>query len=117
MKNRSIRNSNRLHGLFIQKTSHIVSAPSKYDSHYEVVVVGSGILGSAIAAVLSQDGRRVVIIERDVSEPDRIVGELLQPGGYVALSKLGLCGELINNPCTPHLISLDPKDSPDKERC
>ena len=26
-------------------------------------------------------------------EPDRIVGELLQPGGYRALKKLGLAGE------------------------
>lgn len=57
-----------------------------------MVVVGSGILGSAIAAVLSQDGRRVIIVERDTSEPDRIVGELLQPGGYAALTKLGLRG-------------------------
>lgn len=30
------------------------------------------------------------VIERDLSEPDRIVGELLQPGGYLKLLKLGL---------------------------
>jgi len=29
-------------------------------------------------------------IERDLAEPDRIVGELLQPGGVEALEKLGL---------------------------
>ena len=57
-----------------------------------MVVVGSGVLGSAIAAVLSQDGRDVIVVERDMSEPDRIVGELLQPGGYTALIKLGLEG-------------------------
>ena len=60
-----------------------------------MVVVGSGILGSAIAATLSLDGREVLVIERDLSEPDRIVGELLQPGGYAALSKLGLQGSYI----------------------
>lgn len=76
----------------MQNYRHIVSAPTQYDLQYEVVVVGSGILGSAIAAVLSQDGRRVMVIERDLSEPDRIVGELLQPGGYIALTKLGLKG-------------------------
>lgn len=27
-----------------------------------------------------QDGRRVLVVERDLSQPDRIVGELLQPG-------------------------------------
>jgi squalene monooxygenase len=30
--------------------------------------------------------------ERDLSEPDRIVGELLQPGGVQALRRLGLVG-------------------------
>ena len=39
-----------------------------------------------------QDGRRVHVIERDLIEPDRIVGELLQPGGYLKLVELGLDG-------------------------
>lgn len=30
------------------------------------------------------------MIERDLTEPDRIVGELLQPGGYLKLIELGL---------------------------
>ncbi|KAG8570159.1 hypothetical protein GDO81_011122 [Engystomops pustulosus] len=59
----------------------------------DVVIVGSGVLGSALATVLSRDGRRVAIIERDLKEPDRIVGELLQPGGYQALKDLGLGGK------------------------
>ena len=42
---------------------------------------------------LLQEGRRVQVIERDLSEPDRIVGELLQPGGYLKLIELGLEGE------------------------
>lgn len=67
-------------------------APKSFDCHSGVVVVGSGVLGSAIGAVLARDGRQVTIIERDLSEPDRIVGELLQPGGYRALKKLGLQG-------------------------
>lgn len=33
------------------------------------------------------------VIERDLSEPDRIVGELLQPGGYLRLIELGLQGK------------------------
>ncbi|AWO97084.1 putative squalene monooxygenase [Scophthalmus maximus] len=58
----------------------------------EVVIVGAGVLGSAMAAVLARDGRRVTVVERDLREPDRIVGELLQPGGYKALRELGLEG-------------------------
>lgn len=36
------------------------------------------------------------VIERDLSEPDRIVGELLQPGGYLKLIELGLDGKQEN---------------------
>lgn len=35
------------------------------------------------------------VIERDLTEPDRIVGELLQPGGYLKLIELGLEGKLV----------------------
>ncbi|KAG8515503.1 Squalene monooxygenase, partial [Galemys pyrenaicus] len=56
----------------------------------EVIIVGSGVLGSALAAVLSRDGRKVTVIERDLKEPDRILGEFLQPGGYHGLKELGL---------------------------
>lgn len=59
----------------------------------DVVIVGAGVLGSAMAAVLARDGKKVVVVERDLKEPDRIVGELLQPGGYRALKELGLEGE------------------------
>lgn len=51
---------------------------------------------------LFQDGRRVHVIERDLNEPDRIVGELLQPGGYLKLVELGLEGKHINS--TKHSI-------------
>uniref|UniRef100_A0A8I6AKW2 Squalene monooxygenase n=1 Tax=Rattus norvegicus TaxID=10116 RepID=A0A8I6AKW2_RAT len=56
----------------------------------EVIIIGSGVLGSALATVLSRDGRTVTVIERDLKEPDRILGECLQPGGYRVLRELGL---------------------------
>lgn len=34
----------------------------------------------------------MLVLERDLKEPDRIVGELLQPGGYLKLLELGLGG-------------------------
>lgn len=52
-----------------------------------------------MAAILAQDGRKVTVVERDLKEPDRIVGELLQPGGYRALKELGLEGQL-DSECT-----------------
>lgn len=56
----------------------------------DVIIVGAGVAGSALAYTLGKDGRRIHVIERDLSEPDRIVGELLQPGGYLKLIELGL---------------------------
>lgn len=81
---------------------------------WDLIVVGAGVAGSALAATQgkvhrqhvfhvytrtqpdnliftnTQAGRRVLLLERDLTQPDRIVGELLQPGGYLMLKKLGL---------------------------
>jgi len=37
----------------------------------------------------------VLLLERDLAQPDRIVGELLQPGGYLMLMRLGLAGAVL----------------------
>lgn len=57
---------------------------------FDVIVVGAGIAGPAVAVGFAKQGRKVLVLERDLSEPDRIVGELLQPGGIEALKRLGL---------------------------
>ncbi|KAK9763179.1 Squalene epoxidase [Basidiobolus ranarum] len=57
---------------------------------YEVIIVGAGIMGPVLAYALAKDGRNVLLIEKNWQEPDRIVGELLQPGGVEALQRLGL---------------------------
>ena len=59
-----------------------------------MIIVGAGVAGSALAHALSTIPRpkplRIGLIERSLSEPDRIVGELLQPGGVIALKHLGI---------------------------
>ncbi|ELK08554.1 squalene monooxygenase [Pteropus alecto] len=80
-------------GTGISETTLIEAAASTSISSQndpEVIIVGSGVLGSALAAVLSRDGRKVTVIERELKEPDRIVGEFLQPGGVCVLKDLGL---------------------------
>ncbi|ORZ40905.1 squalene epoxidase-domain-containing protein [Catenaria anguillulae PL171] len=72
------------------------SVPVYQPSHHDIVIVGAGVAGSALAYALAQDGRSVALIERDLSEPDRIVGELMQPGGCLALAQLGL-GDTLDN--------------------
>lgn len=47
-------------------------------------------VGSGLAYGLARSGRNVLLLERDLTEPDRIVGELLQPGGVRALKLLGM---------------------------
>jgi squalene monooxygenase len=64
--------------------------PTMTTEEPDAIIVGAGILGCALAVALGTQGRRIVLIERDLSEPDRIVGELLQPGGVHALRQLGL---------------------------
>jgi squalene monooxygenase len=85
-----------------------------WNAHYDVLVVGAGIAGSALAHALATLPRpappppdatssqgayetgpyprplRVCVLERSLAPPDRIVGELLQPGGVRALRTLGL---------------------------
>ncbi|ODN74363.1 hypothetical protein L202_06775 [Cryptococcus amylolentus CBS 6039] len=56
----------------------------------EIIIIGAGVVGTALAYSLSHTGRKILLIERDLAEPDRIVGELLQPGGVAALVKLGM---------------------------
>ncbi len=54
------------------------------------MIVGAGVAGASLAYALGSEGKRVLLLERDLSEPVRIVGELLQPGGYLKLKELGL---------------------------
>ncbi|TFK62151.1 SE-domain-containing protein [Pluteus cervinus] len=69
---------------------------SRHD-HYDALIIGAGIAGSALAQGLSNQSTksrpiRVLLLERSLAEPDRIVGELLQPGGVRALKALGIEG-------------------------
>lgn len=95
------------YGLFLRRNSSRRAAVERGDSYaattavvggecrsrnsdVDVIIVGAGVAGAALAHTLGKDGRRVRVIERDLTEPDRIVGELLQPGGYLKLIELGL---------------------------
>jgi squalene monooxygenase len=69
--------------------------PSK--SSYDILIVGAGAAGAPLAHALSRasasrpGGRfRIALLERSLAEPDRIVGELLQPGGWDVLRELGM---------------------------
>ncbi|PKS08943.1 hypothetical protein jhhlp_003556 [Lomentospora prolificans] len=80
------------HTSYVQAAADAMPEIRRREKYHEAeaVVVGAGIFGCAIAFALANQGRSVLLLERWMHEPDRIVGELLQPGGVTALRKLGL---------------------------
>ena len=60
------------------------------EPNYDVCIIGAGVAGATMAAALGRAGKKVVVIERNLSERDVIVGELLQPGGVSYLQQMGL---------------------------
>lgn len=60
------------------------------NSKYDVCIVGAGVAGATMAARLGMAGKRILVVERNLSERDVIIGELLQPGGVDSLQKMGL---------------------------
>lgn len=75
-----------------ETTSTADAQEQRRRQHHEadVVIVGAGIVGCAAAVAFGKQGRSVILLERSLKEPDRIVGELLQPGGVAALESLGM---------------------------
>lgn len=66
------------------------------EAKFDAIVIGAGVVGPAIATAFAREGRKVLLIERDWSRPDRIVGELMQPAGIKALKELGMVQALNN---------------------
>ena len=59
------------------------------EMEYDVCIVGAGVVGCSLGRALADQGKKVMVIERDLEEPDKFIGELLQPGGVESLMKLG----------------------------
>jgi 2-polyprenyl-6-methoxyphenol hydroxylase-like FAD-dependent oxidoreductase len=57
---------------------------------HDVVIVGGGIAGSALATVLARDGLDVLVLERQTTYRDKVRGEALSCWGVAELLRLGL---------------------------
>ncbi|MBI1398816.1 FAD-dependent monooxygenase [Hyphomonas sp.] len=57
---------------------------------YDLVIVGGGIGGSALAAVMARAGRRVLLLEKSLQYEDRVRGEWIAPWGVTETKRLGL---------------------------
>src|SRR5207244_52006 len=56
----------------------------------DVVVVGAGIGGSALATALARDGLQVNVLEQTVEYEDRVRGESMMPWGVAEARALGV---------------------------
>ena len=57
---------------------------------FDVCIIGAGVAGGVLAAYLGGNGLRVAVVEKNMAEQERMIGELLQPGGVIKLQELGL---------------------------
>jgi 2-polyprenyl-6-methoxyphenol hydroxylase-like FAD-dependent oxidoreductase len=57
---------------------------------YDVIIVGGGIGGSALATVLARAGRSVLLLEQTEAYVDKVRGEWIAPWGVTEVKRLGL---------------------------
>jgi 2-polyprenyl-6-methoxyphenol hydroxylase-like FAD-dependent oxidoreductase len=62
----------------------------------DVVVVGAGIAGSALASVLGRAGRSVLVLEQQTTYRDKVRGETITPWGCAELERMGLTQTLLD---------------------
>ena len=48
---------------------------------YDLIIVGGGLAGAALARVMAEDGHAVLVLERETRMKDRVRGELMWPWG------------------------------------
>ena len=69
---------------------------------YDVITIGGGLGGAALAKTLAERGHRVLVLERTTKFSDRVRGEVLVPWGCAEAAKLGLY-DLLHDSCAHEL--------------
>ena len=59
-------------------------------AQYDIVTVGGGLGSSAFAKVMADQGKRVLVIEREKEFKDRVRGEFMSPWGVAETRTLGI---------------------------
>jgi 2-polyprenyl-6-methoxyphenol hydroxylase-like FAD-dependent oxidoreductase len=65
---------------------------------YDIITIGGGLGGSALAKSMAESGARVLVLEREEKFRDRVRGEGMMPWGCVDAEKLGVY-DLIVSTC------------------
>ena len=85
---------------------------------YDLIVVGGGIGGCALAAVMAQAGAKILLLEASEVYEDRVRGEWIAPWGVTEVKRLGLYDLLVQaggHHIETH-ISYDENRSPEAAR-
>ena len=57
---------------------------------YDIVTVGGGLGGAAVAVAMAKAGARVLVVERETRFQDRVRGEFMEPWGVAETRRLGI---------------------------
>ena len=57
---------------------------------YDIITIGGGIAGAALAKAMAERGARVLVLERETAFRDRVRGEAIMPWGTAEAQELGL---------------------------
>jgi 2-polyprenyl-6-methoxyphenol hydroxylase-like FAD-dependent oxidoreductase len=64
--------------------------------NFDIICIGGGLAGSALAKVMTERGYRVLVLERTVEFQDRVRGEATHPWGSWEAQQLGLYDLMLN---------------------
>ncbi len=67
----------------------------------DVIVIGAGPAGSAMATLLAQEGYSVLLLEKGVFPRDKVCGDFVSPKGLLHLKKLGCYEKIASRDLTP----------------
>jgi menaquinone-9 beta-reductase len=73
---------------------------------YDIITVGGGLGGSALAKAMAERGARVLVVERERQFKDRVRGEWMAPWGVAEARALGI-DELLRDTCGHELPGWD----------
>ena len=66
-------------------------------TRYDIVIIGGGIAGAALAKSLAEQGVRVLVLERETAFKDRVRGEAIMPWGTAEAKTLGIYDDMIDS--------------------
>lgn len=73
---------------------------------YDIITVGGGLGGAALAKAMAERGYRVLVVERETQFKDRVRGEWLAPWGVAEAKELGIY-DLLMQSCGYHPLWWD----------